>query len=469
VASPAAERPAAASAPAAPMDPQQLIRSRSYIVGLVLAGLTGLVVSAVAYGFLALVSWLQTFVFTQLPGHVGFKTVPVWWPLPPLALCGLLTALCIQQLPGNCGHSPAEGFKTSGPPTPLELPGVILAALASLSLGVVLGPEAPLIAIGGGLGALAVRLLKRDAPPSATALIATAGSFAAISTLLGSPLLGAFLLMEAAGLSGMMLAVALLPGLLAAGIGSLVFVGLDSWTGRGTFSLAIPDLPPFGTPTLAMFAWAIAIGLVAPLLGWLIYTAARLLRPAVHAHRLPVTMLLGLAVAGCAIAFSEITGKGTDQVLFSGQSALPGLITQSGSWSIGALFVLLVAKVLAYALSLSAFRGGPVFPSMFVGGALGALASHLPGMSIVPAVGIGIGAMCACMLKLPFTSVLLATVLLTGDGYAVMPVVIVAVVVAYVTSQWLPAIPPIRERISPPRQPRSSNPDEAPVSAPTLQ
>src|SRR5258707_10496816 len=35
----------------------------------------------------------------------------------------------------------------------------------------------------------------------------------------------------------------LVPGLLAAGIGSLIFVGLDSWTGFGTFSLAVPEIP----------------------------------------------------------------------------------------------------------------------------------------------------------------------------------------------------------------------------------
>ena len=39
-----------------------------------------------------------------------------------------------------------------------------------------------------------------------------------------------------------------MPGLLAAGIGALIFVGLDSWTGFGTFSLAIPNIPHFGTP-----------------------------------------------------------------------------------------------------------------------------------------------------------------------------------------------------------------------------
>ena len=82
---------------------------------------------------------------------------------------------------------------------PIELPGIALASFATLSLGVVLGPEAPLIAIGSGLGVLAVHLLKRDAPETAVMVIGAAGSFAAISTLLGSPLVGAFLLMEASG------------------------------------------------------------------------------------------------------------------------------------------------------------------------------------------------------------------------------------------------------------------------------
>jgi hypothetical protein len=60
--------------------------------------------------------------------------------------------------------------------------------------------------------------------------------------------------------------------------------------------------------------------------------------------------------------------------------------------------------------------------------------SHLPGLPMVAAVAMGIGAMCAVMLKLPMTSVLLATLLLFSDGLAVMPLVIVAVVVAHVAS-----------------------------------
>lgn len=56
--------------------------------------------------------------------------------------------------------------------------------------------------------------------------------------------------MEASGLAGPTMGLVLVPGLVAAGVGSLTFVGLD-WTGLGTFSLSIPDLPAPGTPTEA--------------------------------------------------------------------------------------------------------------------------------------------------------------------------------------------------------------------------
>jgi H+/Cl- antiporter ClcA len=422
-------------------DPLALLRSRAYVRLLVLAALIGVPVSAVAYGFLKLVAWLQETLFTDLPEGLGFDAPPTWWPLPLLALSGLLVALAILHLPGTGGHSPADGFKTSGALPPAELPGVFLAALATLSLGVVLGPEAPLILIGSGLGVLAVRLAARDAPAQASTVIAAAGSFASISSLLGSPIVGAFLLLEAAGLGGPMLGVVLVPGLLAAGIGTLIFIGLDALTGFGTFSLAVPGLPPFDRPTLAMFGWALAFGLVAPLVGRGIQLLALAVRPHVERRMVLLMPLLGVLIAGLAIGFAEATGHGASNVLFSGQEDLGPLVGGAAGWTVGALLLLVLCKSLAYALALSSFRGGPVFPAMFIGAAGGMAASGLPGLELVPAVAMGIGAMCTVMLTLPLTSTLLATLLLGADGLAVMPLVIVAVVVAYVTTAHLTPAP----------------------------
>jgi H+/Cl- antiporter ClcA len=407
---------------------------------LVLAAIIGVPVSALAYGFLKLVDELQTAFFTSLPKDLGFAAAPAWWPVPLLAVAGLVVALAISRLPGTGGHSPADGFHAGGVTRPIDLPGIVLASLGTLSFGVVLGPEAPLILMGSGLGALAVRLAARDAPPTATTVIAAAGSFAAISSLLGSPLLGAFLLLEASGLGGPMLGLVLVPGLLSAGIGMLVFIGLDSLTGFGTFSLAIPGLPPVGQPTGAMFLWALVFGVGAAFLGRAIQWFALKVRPHVERRMVLLMPVVGALVAGLAIGFGQATDKSSSEVLFSGQSALPGLVANAAEWSVGALLLLVVCKSLAYALSLSSFRGGPVFPAMFIGAAAGIAASHLPGLTLVPGVAMGIAAMCTAMLTLPLTATLLATLLLGTDGLNVMPVVIVAVVVAYVTSARL--VPP---------------------------
>jgi H+/Cl- antiporter ClcA len=435
-------------------DPAAILRSRRYVGLLVLAAILGVPISAAAYGFLALVAGLQEWLFSDLPEALGLGGAPWWWPLPLLALAGVLVGLTIRYLPGRGGHSPADGFKAGGVPSPAEVPGIAIAALVTLSLGAVLGPEAPLIALGAGLAGWAVRLARRDPPAQATAVVAAAGSFAAISTLLGSPLLGAFLLMEASGLAGPTLGLVLVPGLVAAGVGSLIFVGLDNWTGLGTFSLALPDLPPFEQPDLAQFGWAIVIGLLAAVVGTGIRRLALALRPHVERRLLLATPLAGLAVGGLAILFAEASGHSSSEVLFSGQDALGPFVSQSASYSVGALLLLVACKGLAYSASMASFRGGPVFPAMFLGAAGGVALSHLPGLPLVPGVAMGIGAMSVVMLNLPMTSVLLATLLLASDGLTVMPLVIVAVAVAYVASARLtPAPEPAPTAASPAGEP----------------
>ena len=375
-----------------PQDPQVLLRSKSYLRLLILAAILGVPISAAAYGFLALVAYLQREIFTHLPNGLGFHGAPPWWPIPVLVVAGLLVAPVIRFLPGKGGHSPADGFKPGGgAPTPAQLPGVLLAALATLSLGVVLG----------------------------------------------SPIAGAFLLMEASGLGGPMLGVVLLPGLLASGVGALIFIGLDSLTGLGTFSLSVPGLPHFARPDIAEFGWALVIGIAAAIVGTAIKRLGLLLRPHVERRMLLLTPVVGLIIGGLALAYTEGTGKSSSDVLFSGQSQLGPLIDHAAGYSVAALLLLLACKGLAYGASLSSFRGGPTFPALFIGAAGGIALSHLPGLPLVPAVGMGIGAMCAVMLRLPLTSVLLASLLLYSDGIAVMPLVIVAVVVAYVVSARL--------------------------------
>jgi H+/Cl- antiporter ClcA len=411
----------------------------------VFGAIVGVPVAAVAYFFLKLVAEAQQYVYETLPGDLGFDTQPSWWSIPLLALSGFIVAASIRFLPGTSGHRPAEGFKTGGAVRPIDLPGIVIAAFATLSLGVVLGPEAPLIAIGSGMGVLAVHLIKRDAPEMATVVIGAAGSFAAIATLLGSPLAGAFLLMEAGGLGGGLMSVVLVPGLLAAGIGSLIYVGLDDWTGFGTFSLAVPDIPPAGTPTGAEFLWAIAIGVLAAMLGTIIRKLALALQPIVAERSLVLTPLAGVGIGVLVLMFVEATDKPGANVLFSGQDQLPALIEGAATWSVGALLLLVLCKGLAYSIALSGFRGGPVFPGMFIGAVGGIALSHLPGLSMIAGAAMGIGAMTVAMLGLPLVALLLVTLFLQADGVQLTPLVIVAIVVSYIVSARLNPVPTVPE------------------------
>ncbi|GAA2796362.1 chloride channel protein [Kitasatospora paracochleata] len=437
-----------------PPDPFTIVRNRGYLVVLVVSALLGVPISAAAFGFLALVSEVQSLVYNDLPKAVGFSSTPDWWAVPMLAVAGVVVALTVRHLPGHGGHEPAEGLKTGDTPSFAIVPGVALAAVASLCLGVVLGPEAPLIAIGAGLAVGALRLLKRDAPTSAVAVVGAAGSFAAISELLGSPLLGAFLLMEASGLSGPMLGVVLVPGLLAAGVGSLIFTGLGSWTGLGTYSLTLHQVPQADRPSLSEFAWAILVGVAAAFLGEAVRRTALRLKSHVERHRLPLTVLAGVLVGVTALIWTVLSDKPLSGVLYSGESTLGPLLADQAAYSAGTLVLLVVCKSLAYCLSLSAFRGGPVFPSLFIGGAGGLAVSHLPGVDTTTGFAIGVGAMSVAMLRLPMTSVLLATLLLGAQGLTVMPLVIVSVVISYVLTLRITRPP----SADPPAQPGTGAP-----------
>ena len=133
-----------------PADPLAVLKSRQYLGLLVVCAVLGVPISAIAYFYLKLSAWLQAWLYTTLPDELGFVSPPMWWPAPVLAFGGLLVASAITYLPGRGGESPVEGFKTGGIAPANAVAGIAVASLATLGTGFVLGPEAPLIALGGG-------------------------------------------------------------------------------------------------------------------------------------------------------------------------------------------------------------------------------------------------------------------------------------------------------------------------------
>jgi hypothetical protein len=145
-------------------------------------------------------------------------------------------------------------------------------------------------------------------------------------------------------------------------------------------------------------------------------------------------------VAGLAIAFAQATGKGFNEVLFSGQSALPGLVSGAGKWSLSALALLILLKGIGYSISLGSFRGGPTFPAIFLGAAGGIMCSHLPGFPITAAVAVGMGTGIVAILRLPLSAIVIAGVLTSKAGPGAEPLVILGVIVTYLATLGLSAL-----------------------------
>ena len=409
----------------------------AYVKTLVLAALLGFPVAFAAVLFQTAIHDLTHVVWDVVPDELGW-TEPAWWYVIVVpGLAGLLVAAAVR-LPGHGGHSPLEGLGAE-PIAPIALTSILTAALATLSLGLVLGPEAPLIALGLGLGALAVRMIRLGG--TGAQLLVFAGAFAAIAALFGGPLVAAFLLFEVTAASGnipaQQIGRALLPGFVAAGTGALVFTGVAGWQGLHQTNLALPSLPSYDSVQLTDLAWCLVMAVVVAV----VVAAIRHL-----AHRIaaeprvgPVALLVvaGLLVGALAVVFRAIADRPVDLVLFSGQTELPAIVAEG---SAGVLVLLVVAKGLAYALSLgSGFRGGPVFPAIALGVAAAvAAADVLPGLNTTPAVAAGIAAGTTAVLRVPFTAVLLATLLLGSSAFDVAPIAVLAAAVAWLVATALP-------------------------------
>jgi hypothetical protein len=219
-------------------------------------------------------------------------------------------------------------------------------------------------------------------------------------------------------------------------VGTLVTLGFGSWSGlnASAYTISALSLPAFPRPGPADFAWTIALAVVIGVGGRLLMHGGLRTERIARSRPVLVPPIVGLLVAALAITFGQVTDKGADQVLFDGQAALPGLVSSADTWSLGALALLVVCKGLAYSMSLGSFRGGPTFPALFLGAAVGIMASHLPGFSLTPAVAVAIGAATVTILKLPWTAILLAAFLTTSGGFGTTPLIVVGVAVAYATT-----------------------------------
>jgi len=138
-----------------------------------------------AAAFMSATHGLTTLVWTTVPDNAGWTTPPGWYVLAVPALAGLLVAAALR-LPGHGGEPAVKGIALE-PLSPVQLVSALLAALATLGLGLVLGPEAPLTALGLTAGLVAARALRSGASGGVSRgdSVASGGGPAFITGLLG--------------------------------------------------------------------------------------------------------------------------------------------------------------------------------------------------------------------------------------------------------------------------------------------
>lgn len=363
----------------------------------------------VATVFLFLEDHLLTAVWTDLPKALGMSE-PAWWLVMLLPLIGAGIVMIAWRLPGKTDAGPLEGLHFDVRPDTFF--SVILAAFGTLIFGLVLGPEAPLLACGTAAGAFVLR--RQPDTVMKFGMLMTA--LAAIAAIFGNPVVVVLMLAEFCAL-GMIPAAALMPGFVALGVAYVAETGVGSWSGLGNASLAVPGLPEFTSMSTA----DLLVGLGAALIAAILTLISRKIgeRVAQGAKRKPylVLVVVALVTSALALAVREITGGSIDLVLFSGQSGTPEMLAET---SIGAVVLILVAKMVAYGGALGAgYRGGPIFPAVFLGVAVAVGAGILfPAASLTGLVVAAVAATVTAALKAPFTAAVLALMLATQAGAA---------------------------------------------------
>ena len=405
-----------------------------------LGALVGVPAALLAAAFIAVVHELEHWLWHDLPERLD-ASGPPWYLVLGLPVVGACIVLAARRLlPGEGGHEPLEGISVQ--PTPIaHAPGIALAALGTLAFGAVLGPEAPLIALGSVIGVAAARFARADA--AAEKVLSTAGSFSAISALFGGPLVAGMLLLEAGVGLGSALIPVLVPGLVAASVGYLVFIGLGDWGGIDTTALSVPGLPVYDGVLLRDLVIAVGVGIVIALLVEVVRRfAARLSGPSRGVIGVTPLLIGGALAVGILALLADGLGASSQDVLFSGQDSIPHLIAEDSGRIV---LILLVAKALAFAVCLGCgFRGGPVFPAIFLGVAVATLAVIAFDISPTLAVAVGTAAGTAAMTRLLFASILFAGLLVGTAGAEAVPAAALAAVAAWLTMAAIDERFPVR-------------------------
>ena len=336
--------------------------------------------SAVVLRLLDLVSEeLQHFLWNTAPAWFGASEETPWWIFLVLTLTGAAVGAIVWLVPGHAGPDSATTELGGTPPPLLSVPTILAVTILSLAGGVSLGPENPTIAVNTALAVAVFGRFSTKVKPALLVMLAVSGTLGA---LFGTPVAAALVFTGMVGsmaIPGSLWDKLFLP-LASAGAGAVTMLLLG---GEAiSFTLA-----PIGDYQAIYLLTGFLVAAVSAVLGVAAAFAFPYVHRAFHALRNPLifTTLGGMVLGVLGIIGGPIT-------LFKGLQQTADLLEHPDDYSSQQLALFTLVKIVALLIAASAgFRGGRIFPAVFVGAAFGLLAFDLiPNMPMSLAVACGV-------------------------------------------------------------------------------
>lgn len=353
-------------------------RARTMLLLSLPAVAIGIASSLILIVVMKIASVLQNLLWQRLPGTLGIAQDSPLWIIGVLTLTGIAVGLVIRFSQGHAGPDPACEPLIGAPVPPSALPGLIVALILGLAGGVSLGPEHPIMTVNIALAvAIGARLLPRVNRMEWT-ILASAGT---IGALFGTPVAAALIFSQTLnGSSEVPLWDRLFAPLMAAAAGALT-TGLFF---HPHFSLPIAHYGQMEMTDILSGAIVTAIAIAAGMVAvWCL--------PRLHAMMNQMkNPVLVLGIGGFILGILGVIGGPVS--LFKGLDEMQQMVANQ-AFSTSDYFLLAVIKLAALVVAAaSGFRGGRIFPAVFVGVALGLMLHEH-----VPAVPAAITVSCAIL------------------------------------------------------------------------
>jgi H+/Cl- antiporter ClcA len=351
------------------------------------------------------------------PGWLGGH----WWWVAVTAAAGVAVGL-LRRLT----HLP---WKTPGLFEDLQtmhvdirmVPALAAVSLASLIGGASLGPEKALGTMGGGAAGW---ISQRRGLTTEDAQVNTLAGFAgAYGGLFSATVIVVMLIMEVARPGGQRFVKALAAQIVASSVSFGIYFAI-----AGAVFLDFYKVPQYKFEDWQLLA-AIPLGLfaavVVTLLGGFMLGAGRFF-DRVKIPEMAKTVLGGLLFG--------IVGVALPLTMFNGGNQLKTLLAHAGTLGLGLIIATLIGRMFTFAVSEgSGFVGGPIFPSLFIGGTAGIIVHQ-----VIPGVPLGLAFTCllaaipGALASAPFAMVLMAAFLTQVGALQTAPILI-AVITAFLT------------------------------------